>query len=51
MKLLDTKGRKRTNLVRVYLSDKEQETLNILCENNKLSMSEIIRELIIANQE
>lgn len=49
MKLPDTKVRKRTNLVRVYLSDKEQEILNILCEKNKLSMSEMIRELIIEN--
>lgn len=51
MKLKDTKYRKRTNLVRVYLSDKEQEILNFLCGKYDFSMSEMVRELIIENQE
>ncbi|CUO26749.1 ribbon-helix-helix protein, CopG family [Clostridium disporicum] len=43
--------RSRKNLVRIYLSNEEKEILDNLCNKYNLSMSKLIRELIIENQE
>lgn len=48
MKLNDKVKRKRTNLIRIYLNDEENDLLTSLCEEaGDISMSQFLRELIM----